>query len=235
MIEVEWWDYDDQSELAEAVAGDIGFIIESALDARGQALVALPGDPAFGLIYEKLAATRLKWKNVTIIPTDDRMVAVDDARSKVAVLARQFLPKGARVLPISAEAAADYKAAGKAADARLTDLQWPPDCIWLDVGADGHAASIFAGPDLEEALEGPKTRRALGVMPDPMPDGETAARVTLSRAAILSARTLMLAFAGEEKRRVVEQAIKDGPLSNTPIGRILAETELPIDIHWLKD
>ena len=74
------------------------------------------------------------------------------------------------MLPITAEAAADYRAAGKAADARLADLQWPPDLVWLDVGADGHAASIFPGPDLDEALEGPKTRRALGVMPDPMPE-----------------------------------------------------------------
>jgi 6-phosphogluconolactonase len=42
-IEAEWWDYDDTDELADAVAGDVGFIIDSALDARGQALIALPG------------------------------------------------------------------------------------------------------------------------------------------------------------------------------------------------
>lgn len=229
MIEVEWWDYDDKPELVEAVAGDIGFIIESALDARGQALIALPGDPALSPIYEKLAATRLKWKNVTIIPTGDRVVAVDHPESKVAVLARQFLPKGARVLPIAAEAAADYKAAGKAADARLADLQWPPDLVWLDVGADGHGASIYAGPDLDEALDGPKTRRAIGVTNE----ADGLAHVSLTRAAILSARTLMLAFEGAEIQQMLERAIKDGPLSGAPIGRILAETELPIDIHWL--
>ena len=43
MIEAEWWEYDDEAEFAEAVAGDVAFIIESALDARGQALVAFPG------------------------------------------------------------------------------------------------------------------------------------------------------------------------------------------------
>src|SRR3546814_10759829 len=69
-------------------------------------------------------------------------------------------------------------------------------------------------------------------MPDSMPADAPVPRVTLSRAAILSARTLTLAFSGDAKRAVVEQAIKDGPLSNTPIGRILAETEVPIDIHW---
>ncbi len=39
MIEAEWWDYDDADELAGAVAGDIGFIVESAIDARGQSLI----------------------------------------------------------------------------------------------------------------------------------------------------------------------------------------------------
>ena len=41
MIEVEWWEYDDAAEMSEAVAGDAQFLIESALDARGDAVVAL--------------------------------------------------------------------------------------------------------------------------------------------------------------------------------------------------
>ena len=43
MIEAEWWDYESVDEMAEAVAGDVGFIVESALEARGEALIALPG------------------------------------------------------------------------------------------------------------------------------------------------------------------------------------------------
>ncbi|MEO6360129.1 MAG: 6-phosphogluconolactonase, partial [Sphingomicrobium sp.] len=43
MIEAEWWDYDSVEEMADAVAGDVGFIIESALDARDAALIAVPG------------------------------------------------------------------------------------------------------------------------------------------------------------------------------------------------
>ena len=58
------------------------------------------------------------------------------------------------------------------------------------------------------------------------------ARVTLSRAAILSARSLLLALSGEEKRKVVKRAVEEGSLSPTPIGRVLAEAESPIYIHW---
>jgi len=232
MIEAEWWDYEDAGELAEAVAGDVGFIIESALDARGQALIALPGGKTPAPIYEKLAKAKIDWKKVTIIPTDDRLVAMTDPQSNAAMIAKAFLPKGARVLPITTEKAADHRMAGKAADARLQELHWPPDLVWLGVGTDGHTASIFAGPDLDEALSGPKVRRAVGVLPHPLPAEAPVARVTLTKSAILSARTLMLVLTGQEKKELLERAIKDGPSSTLPVGRVLADAEQAIDIHW---
>jgi 6-phosphogluconolactonase len=114
----------------------------------------------------------------------------------------------------------------------MQDLHWPLDLCLLGVGGDGHTASIFPGPDFDEAVAGPKERRALGVMPDPMPADAPVARVTLSLAAITSARALMIAVTGDEKRAVIEAAIKQGPGSKYPIGRALAGTELPVDIHW---
>ena len=57
-------------------------------------------------------------------------------------------------------------------------------------------------------------------------------RVTLSLAAITTARALMLAVTGDAKRKVIETAIKQGPASKYPIGRVLADAELPADIHW---
>src|SRR3546814_2179280 len=67
MTEIEWWDYDDADEMAEAVAGDAAFVIESALDARGQAVIALPGGKTPLPIYQKLADKQLDWKRVTKI------------------------------------------------------------------------------------------------------------------------------------------------------------------------
>lgn len=230
--EIEWWEYDDAAEMAAAVAGDIAFVIESAIDARGACVIALAGGKTPLPIYEKLAATKLDWKRVTIIPTDERIVPLGDPLSNITAIGKAFLPKGARVIPIVSEAAKDYRAAGKAADARLGDLHWPLDLCLLGVGTDGHTASIFPGADYEEAIAGPRERRALGVMPDPLPADAPVARITLSRAAIVSARALTLAVTGAEKRKVIEAAIKQGPSSAYPIGRVLADAELPVDIHW---
>ena len=230
--EIEWWDYDDTAEMGEALAGDVQFIIESAIDARGAAVIALAGGRTPAPIYAKLSKAKLDWKRVTILPTDDRIVPMGDPMSNVTGLAKVFLPLGARVIPVVSEKADDYKAAGRAADARLQDFHWPLDLCLLGMGADGHTASIFPGPDLQEALTGPKERRALGVMPDPLPPEAPVARVSLSLAAIVSARALMIAITGQEKKDVLERAIAEGAGSTLPIGRVLAETELPVDIHW---
>ncbi len=100
------------------------------------------------------------------------------------------------------------------------------------MGGDGHTASIFPGPDYDEALNGPKERRALGLMPDPLPPEAPLARVTLSRAAIAASKALMIMITGDAKKKVLEQAIAEGASSPYPIGRVLADVELPIDIHW---
>lgn len=231
MIEAEWWEYDGVGEMAEAVAGDVGFIIESAVDARDASLLALPGGQSPLPIFDKLVAAKLPWKKVTIVPTDERLVAVDHQLSNARMLAQRFMKAGARVVPIGGEND-DVDAAGNIADARLQDLPWPPDLVWLGMGADGHAASLFAGPDLQKALDAPKARRAVGVRPDPLPPEAPVARVTLTRAALLSARTLIITIRGDAKRELLEQAIADGQSSRLPIGRLLAEAEQPIDIHW---
>lgn len=232
--EIEWWDADSVEELVDAVAGDVAFIIESALDARGQALIALPGGKTPKPILEKLAQAPLRWKNVTIIPTDERLVPVDNPLSNVAMLAKIFLPKGARVLPLNSEAA-DYKLAGNAANARLADLHWPPDLVWLGMGADGHTASLFPGPDLEAAFSAGKDVRAIGVAPDPMPAEAPVNRITLTPSAIAEARTTMLVINGEKKREVLELAIEQGANSVYPVGRLLDKLTVPVDIHCLTD
>src|SRR5687767_15076836 len=139
MIEAEWWDYDSPEEMADAVAGDVGFIVESALDARDSALIALPGGRTPRPIYPKIAERDLAWKRVTIIPTDDRLAPMDSELSNIRAIAQAFLPAGARVFPI-ATTIEDHKLAGGAADGRLQHLSWPPDLVWLGVRQDGDTA-----------------------------------------------------------------------------------------------
>jgi 6-phosphogluconolactonase len=148
------------------------------------------------------------------------------------MLAKIFLPKGARVLPLTSDAA-DYQLAGNAANARLMDLHWPPDLVWLGMGGDGHTASIFPGPDMDAALDAPKDRRAIGVAPDPLPPEAPVNRVTLTAPAIAAARTTMIVISGQEKRDLLEQAAEDGAKSPYPVGKLLDRITVPVDIYCM--
>lgn len=230
MIEAEWWEYDDAGEMADAVAGDIGFLIEQALDARGNAIVAFPADADAFAALDRLATAKLRWKNITIIPTDERLVPLTDKLSNVRVLAERFLPLGARVMPLSGGRILDPVAAARIANATLADHHWPLDLVWLGSGEDGHAAGLFAGPDLEAALESPE--RIVGITPAPLPADAPVPRLSLSRSAIAAARALTILVTGQKTRDVLEQALADGEESDAPVGRLLAGTAQSIDIHW---
>jgi 6-phosphogluconolactonase len=91
---------------------------------------------------------------------------------------------------------------------------------------------MFPGPDFDRAVAGPRERRAVGVRPDPMPEGDATDRVTLTTAAFSSARAVMIVIAGDSKRALLEKAINEGPLSSFAVGRVVGELDIPVDIFW---
>ncbi|MGE5722760.1 MAG: 6-phosphogluconolactonase [Sphingomonadales bacterium] len=233
MSEVEWWEFDSAAEMAQQAAGDIGFVIESAIEAHGGARLAVSAGPASRLVWKELLGQGIDWSKVTILPTDDRLVRSSDPLSNFAPLSAAFAAKGATVVPLVDEAMLDdYREAGRRADERLGTLDWPLDLACLEVGEKGDTAGILEGPDLDRALAGPRGRRAVGLHPDPMPGDAPVDRVTLTADALASARTVMLVTRGGEARATLEQSIEEGPLSSKPIGRILAALDADVDILW---
>jgi 6-phosphogluconolactonase len=229
MDEIEWWEFDTLAELAEQAAGDIGFVVESATEAHGGARIAVPGEDAPEALFSALLKNRsIDWSRVALMPTDDRLVPLSDERSAYRRLQGLFEAKGTEIVSLVDEAALDdVKEAGRLADARLSLMRWPLDLACLGMGPDGHTAGMLPGPDLDAALSGPRERRAIGVRHD-----SGGPHVTLTAAALSSARAVMIVIAGDEMRRVLEQAIKEGPLSSVPIGRVLAAIDAPVDIFW---
>ena len=229
MTEITWRKHPDPGQMAEAVANDVAAIVNDAVVASGQSLIALPGGRSPLPVFDKLAALVLPWDKVTVIPTDDRLVTVDSPLSNFAVLTRYFSFLGADLIPLATDDK-DHHVAAQQADARLRQTPWPPDLVWLGMGADGHTASIFPGPDLTDALE--TMARVAGVLPDPLPPEAPVPRITLSRAAITAASAIMLTIQGPAKRSVLEHALEEGAASTTPVGRVLAQARRPVTIHW---
>jgi 6-phosphogluconolactonase len=231
MDELEWWEFDTAAELAEQAAGDIGFVVESAIEAHGGARLALPGEPDLDPLFAALAKSKgFDWSKVSLLPTADRLVPLSAQESRYRMLEGWFAAKGAEILSLIDESAlGDPVEAARLADARLSLLRWPLDFVCLGMDEEGGTAGLVAGTDLQRILDAPRGRSAVGVK---TPEGNL---VTLTAATLTQARTVMIVIAGTRKREVLERAIKDGPLSPLPIGRLLASIESPVDIFWSPD
>ena len=231
MDELEWWEFDTAAEAAEQAAGDIGFVIESAIEAHGGARLALPGEAGLDALFSALAKSKsFDWTKVSLLPTADRLAPLSAPESRYRVLEGWFGAKGAEILSLVDESAlTDPMEAARLADARLSLLRWPLDFVCRGMDEAGGTAGLVAGADLDRLLNAPRERRAVGVK---SAEGNL---VSLTAPTLTSARTVMIVVSGAEKRQLLEQAIKEGPLSSSPIGRLLATIDAPIDIFWSAD
>jgi 6-phosphogluconolactonase len=225
--EMEWWEFDSAAEMAEQAAGDIGFVIESAIEAHGSARLALPGEPGLDPLFSALArAKSFDWSKVSVLPTADAPVPLSSPQSAHKKLEDWFAASGAEIYSLVDEAVLDDPAeAARLADARLGLLRWPLDLVCLGVDERGGTAGLANGPDLDRVLNAPRERRAAAA----------GGRITLTAPALTTARTIMIVITGPEKRALLEQAIKEGPLSSLPIGRLLSGIDAPVDIFWSRE
>ena len=231
MADARWHIFDSFQPLLETVTDAVIALMEDAISRRGGAVLALPGGKTPVAIFEMIATRRLDWARVTILPTDDRLVANESPLCNSSMLAGIFGPVGAKLISFNVPDQ-DMHATAALVNDRIAGIDWPLDLVWTGVGEDGHTASILPGPDIEAAFDAPASRRVVGNTPDPLPPEAPFPRVTLTSAALLDTRALMIVMTGIKKRQLVEQAISEAHGSKIPIGRVLADAQVPADIYW---
>lgn len=196
--------------IENADAGAIAEQIAQRLVAPGARRIAVPGGKTPVPILARLAALPVPWERLTIGLTDDRDVPEDHEASNFGALRRAMEPTGV---------ALERMIVGPVA-------KW--NLVWVGMGEDGHIASIFPQPGLDETLPPCVVR----LVPDPLPPEAPFARLTQSYAALAATDALMLVANGAGKRRVLEAAIAGGGARDLPIARLLRRVHAPITIYW---
>ncbi|MGB3474887.1 MAG: 6-phosphogluconolactonase [Mycobacterium sp.] len=207
--------YPDADALVAAAGDRLADAVESAIAARGRALVVLTGGGNGIALLHRLGehAARIDWTKVHLFFGDDRFVPAADAdrndkQAREALLGRIEIPAAnVHAMPASdGEYGDDLDAAAQgyqevlAANAEPGQPAPDFDVHLLGMGAEGHINSLF--PDTAAVQE--STRLVVGVPDSPKPPPR---RITLTLPAIRRSREVWLVVAGESKAEAVAAAV----------------------------
>jgi len=220
--------FDNGEGLAKALSASIAGKLREAIEASGEAFIAVSGGSTPKRLFEALSNEALDWSRVTVTLVDERWVPDTDERSNARLVESQLLQHkaaDAEFVPLYVETPTPEAGIAEAR-ARVAALRLPFDVIVLGMGPDGHTASFFPGGDrLSEALDVSNTSL---VLPMRAP-GAGEPRITLTLPVLLQARSLYLHIQGNDKRDVLAQAEQPG--STLPVARVL-QAKRSVDIYW---
>jgi 6-phosphogluconolactonase len=194
---------------AEAAAG----AVRDSLPDSGS--VVLSGGSTARDVCPLLVTLEERWQSISLYFSDERAVGPDAPESNYGLVERMLLanirPRAVNRIRGEDEpnaAAVAYEAVIRPVVQRGFDL------ALLGMGADAHIAGLFPGSPALEATD----RLCLPVQ---RPDGLMG--ITLTPAAITSARRVLLLVSGRSKAEAVRRAVSgDEPASSCPV-RVLAD------------
>lgn len=224
-------DFPSSALLVEALATRISDLLRDGIHRRGQASLAVSGGSTPIPLFAKLAEMDLEWNKVTVSLVDERWVE-PEARDSNENLVRTWLLRSkaatARFIPMKTPASTATQ--GEEACAILQRaIPLPHDCLILGMGNDGHTASLFPGAkNLDAAVDLHSGMICMAMQP-PAASHE---RMTLTLPAILASRQLFLHLQGEEKKKTLALARKEGDAREMPIRYILRQKTMPLAVYW---
>jgi 6-phosphogluconolactonase len=208
----------DRASLAETLARDLATRLRQRLASAQSALLAVSGGNTPKLMFDHLSREDLAWDQVTITLVDERQVPITSDRSNARLVSEHLLKnKAAKVTFVPLY---ENVAAASALPAF--------DAVVLGMGDDGHTASFFPqGDTLAKALDLSTAERIVTMR---APDaGEP--RLTFTLKVLLASPFIALHIEGDAKMKVLEEALRPGPVAQMPIRAVLQATH-PVTLYW---
>lgn len=222
MIEVARQTYPDRDTLMRDLAALVADQLRAAHATKDRATLAVPGGTTPAPFLRWLSEAELDWKDVHVLPTDERLVHESNPRSNAGLIRANLIREqasAAHLVPL-------HEPILGAMTGRVASYL-PIDVLVLGMGADMHTASLFPGaPELARALA-PDAPVLLEITPPGQPE----ARLTLTAPVLRSADVIHVLITGPDKLAALETAIADGPAEEAPI-RVALTAPCPVTVHY---
>jgi len=214
--------YPDRGTLMRDLAELVADQLRAAHASKDRATLAVPGGTTPRPFLEALSEADLAWADVSVLPTDERLVSELSSRSNLRLIRESLLRNAAA----EARLVALHEPLLGTMTARV-EAVLPIDVLVLGMGADMHTASLFPGaPELAAALAD-DAPALVEIHPPSQPE----ARLTLTAPVIRGASVIHVLITGEDKLAAIERAVAGGPLAEAPV-RVALTAPCPVTVHY---
>jgi len=209
----EWYTFDDRETLDQALAEHVTSKLAQGISARGVAHLVVSGGSTPAALFSLLADADLAWQHVVVMLADDRWVPADHDDSNERLVRETLLTGRAKQAQfLSLLPTPDDEVVNLAGLSTLLRSVPRFDVVLLGMGEDAHTASLF--PCASALKEGLTTDAgALVTRPRTAPHQ----RVSMSRRRLEMTDCGVIHIVGQNKKSVLEAAIKSGDEMRHPI------------------
>lgn len=224
--------FDAPAKLAQAVAAAVQEAVLTAVRARGRAsLVVASGSLPAGCA-PLLAAFDLPWERVQLTLADEMRLPTGDERSHARWLTDSLPPEAvsaASFVPLLDPADADPLAG---ASERLRAMALPFDLVLLGIDPQGQlVAPAPAADGAAPVRHDPAAPLCCWVEP-PAGSEPAVPRLSLTLAALLDSRRILIVARGNERREAFERTLLGHGPASSALQALALRADQPIDFCW---
>lgn len=220
----DWHRFGSTIELDRALALHLAQRLTEDIARYGDASLAVSGGRTPSGMFDQLSRCDLDWARIWLTLVDERCVPPQSPDSNERLLREHLLQSHAAQARFVSMASAGQGEVS-ALNAQITAMPRPFSAVVLGMGKDGHTASWFPGATNLAALLDPGNPAQVA---ETEPLTAPHRRLTLTLAAVLQSREIIVHITGLEKKAVIEQAAD----RDYPVAAALEQHTTPASIWW---
>lgn len=224
------YEFLSDEECSSSLARNFTDLAKQDLSRKGFVNLAFSGGKSPISLFERLNRMDLAWEKTYISLVDERMVLSYHQDSNAKLIKDHLLQREASVAHFTPLVQDFHDDAGVLDAKKILEFAnhsyRQPDFAVLGMGADGHTASLFpCAAELKNALNTDENIVLL------TPKNAPHLRLSMSLKALESCQKLFLLIAGDEKRKIFDQAVFEKKME-LPISFILHSRKVQCDVYY---